>query len=35
MAGYSSVLIKNGFLLTMTGEGVGTVEDGARPRMTT
>ena len=25
----SSILIKNGFLLTMTGKGLGTIEDGA------
>ena len=29
MENYESILIKNGFLLTMTGEGVGSIIDGA------
>ena len=29
MEKYESILIKNGFLLTMQGEGVGSIIDGA------
>ncbi len=29
MTGLTDIFIKNGFVLTMTGEGVGMIEDGA------